>query len=292
MGNNVIERLRLFCEKNPDLVASKIIKGINSSTGNIVLEKNGISKEISMDVLEQELFDFNTFDMKSINNSLNNLDNLVNNVKPPVEEIEQLQEPTVLDIVPTNLKQIQDCTLAKNENLLNKALSTFAIDEKTGMVNINKAIKIITDSGVNNVVYCVKNNKVLPKDLSSYDLQGKLISDIPSSDQKPNLDELINTSFANILVYVEVAKLKNISFTENQINNAKSKYTTSINDKLNVMGLNKEENDPEELSSNNVVSDIKPSTDVKKAGFADVLILTIIVLIYAAIIVNLIMKLR
>ncbi len=292
MGNNVIERLRLFCEKNPDLVASKIIKGINSSTGNIVLEKNGISKEISMDVLEQELFDFNTFDMKSINNSLNNLDNLVNNVKPPVEEIEQLQEPTVLDIVPTNLKQIQDCTLAKNENLLNKALSTFAIDEKTGMVNINKAIKIITDSGVNNVVYCVKNNKVLPKDLSSYDLQGKLISDIPSSDQKPNLDELINTSFANILVYVEVAKLKNISFTENQINNAKSKYTTSINDKLNVMGLNKEENDSEELSSNNVVSDIKPSTDVKKAGFADVLILTIIVLIYAAIIVNLIMKLR
>ena len=292
MSNSVIERLKIYCEKNPQLVSNKIIKGINSNNGNIVIEKDGVSKEVSIDVLEQGLFDFDSFEIKNINNNIYNLDNLV--MEEPVEEIEELNdsipEPKTLDNIPTNLNEMQNCVLSKNEKLIDKALETFAIDEKTGMININKAIKIITDNSVNNVAFCVKNKKDLPKDLSSYDLTGKLISNNQDSTDNIDIQQLIDISFSNILVYVEVAKLKNVSFTENQINNAKKKYTTSVNDKLNVLGLN--QNNGENETHENVVSDIKPNKDVRKAGFADILILTIIILIYAAIIVNLIIKLR
>ena len=89
-------------------------------------------------------------------------------------------------------------------------------------------------------------------------------------------------------------KLKNIVYNDSQILAAKNKYATGVHDKLNVQGLSKTEetNTDEGTSTESTVSDIKPDTDIKKAGFADVLILTIIVLIYAAIIVNLISKLK
>ncbi|MBP3635686.1 MAG: hypothetical protein J6J17_04475 [Bacilli bacterium] len=295
MDNSVIEKLKNYCLNHPELVQTGIIKGINSVDGKIVLERDGISKNISIEELENDSFDFENFELR----------NLVKNSVESQEEIEELDESTntsftnviVQENIPTTLKEIQDCTLLKDEGLIDKALATFSIDEKTGNININKAIKIITDNSINNVVECLRNNKVLSTNLSDYDLKGKPIVVFENSSNKLDLEELINRSFDNILVYVEVAKLKNTIFTDKQIQNAKNKYRISINDKLNVLGLNNKDNKPaaaseSSTSTNSVVKDIKPDTDIKRAGFADILILTIIILIYAAIIINLIMKLK
>ena len=51
-------------------------------------------------------------------------------------------------------------------------------------------------------------------------------------------------------------------------------------------------NDDTTDEGTSTTSDIKPDTNIKKAGFADILILSIIILIYIAIIVNLVTKLK
>ena len=101
--------------------------------------------------------------------------------------------------------------------------------------------------------------------------------------------------YLNILVYVEAARLKNIVYNEAQIEAAKKKYATGIQDKINVLGLNKKDEikpDMVKEQPKEMTLDLQPDKNIKKAGFADILILTIIVLIYAAIIINLITKLK
>lgn len=301
-SNNVIDRLKTYCSKNPDVVSSGKIKGINSPDNLIVVEVNGETKHITIDELEK-------------GNWINGVFEEVVNTPEVVEELEVMEDNEDIETIETmdnvtvnntelsinNLKDMKDASISKNEALINKGLETFAIDDKTGAININKAIKIVTDNSTNNVVECIKNNTNLPDDLSSYDLTGKaLTSFIPSAD-KVDLQKLIDKSFENILVYVEVARLKNIIYNEAQIEAAKNKYATAVHDKLNVLGLNKKEEESTssddsqagaQVSEESKVQDIKPDTDLKKAGFADILILTVIILIYAAIIINLISKLR
>lgn len=286
-SNNVIERLKVYCANNPDVVSSNIIKGINSSDNKIVIEFNGGVKNITIDELES-------------NTWRNPSQEEVEVMEEPVEQLEVMIEQPEKQL--TTIKDISDVVSIKNEMELDKALRTFAFDEKTGTISINKAIKIVTDNSINNVVNCVKNNSLLPDDPSKYDIKGNLLAGAISSNSKVDLQTLIDISFKNILVYVEAAKLKNIIYNDSQIMSAKNKYSIGIQDKLNVLGLNKKD-DSDASSSNNSgtnqtsssgveVKDIKPDNDIKKAGFADILILTIIVITYAAIIINLITKLK
>ena len=320
-ANSVIERLKKYCSENPEIVNSGYIKGIDPATSNIVIEKDGTTKNITIDELESNSWLNNQIQEEPVE--------VMEEIIEPEEEVETItnepvevmEEPAIVEPQPTvvdnnisdtienatvlenlnvsntsisTLKNMQDAIAAKDEAAVNKALETFAIDEKTGSININKAIKIVTDNSTNNVVECVRNNTEIPADLSSYDITGKPIVALNKSETPVNVDKLIDDSFNSILVYVEAAKLKNIVYNDSQILAAKNKYATGVHDKLNVQGLSKTEetNTDEGTSTESTVSDIKPDTDIKKAGFADVLILTIIVLIYAAIIVNLISKLK
>lgn len=320
-ANSVIERLKKYCSENPEIVSSGYIKGIDPATSNIVIEKDGTTKNITIDELESNSWLNNQVQEEPVE--------VMEEIIEPEEEVETItnepvevmEEPATVEPQPTavdnnisdtienatvlenlnvsntsisTLKNMQDAIAAKDEAAVNKALETFAIDEKTGSININKAIKIVTDNSTNNVVECVRNNTEIPADLSSYDITGKPIVALNKSETPVNVDKLIDDSFNSILVYVEAAKLKNIVYNDSQILAAKNKYATGVHDKLNVQGLSKTEetNADEGTSTESTVSDIKPDTDIKKAGFADVLILTIIVLIYAAIIVNLISKLK
>lgn len=320
-ANSVIERLKKYCSENPEIVSSGYIKGIDPATSNIVIEKDGTTKNITIDELESNSWLNNQVQEEPVE--------VMEEIIEPEEEVETItnepvevmEEPAIVEPQPTvvdnnisdtienatvlenlnvsntsisTLKNMQDAIAAKDEAAVNKALETFAIDEKTGSININKAIKIVTDNSTNNVVECVRNNTEIPADLSSYDITGKPIVALNKSETPVNVDKLIDDSFNSILVYVEAAKLKNIVYNDSQILAAKNKYATGVHDKLNVQGLSKTEetNADEGTSTESTVSDIKPDTDIKKAGFADVLILTIIVLIYAAIIVNLISKLK
>lgn len=316
-SDSVIDRLKNYCydQNNSVVVKSGIIKGINPADSTIVIEKDGISKNISVDTLES-----NTWYSIDANNNITLVDSNVQPQQTPVveEEVEvmeeipddnlQVVEPATSSIANleeietmnttssnvSNLLDMKNAIDSKNEEAVNKILETFAIDDKTGAININKAIKIVTDNCTNNVVNCIKNNSDLPSDLSSYDVTGNLIGQTVAN--KADLQSLIDKSFNAILVYVQAAKLKNIVYNDAQIEAAKMKYATGIQDKLNVQGIKLEtestSNDESSAPVDTTITDIKPDTDIKKAGFADVLILTIIVLVYAAIIINLISKLK
>lgn len=295
---DVIERLRKFVLANPEMSKSGYIKGLDP-TGKVVVMENGIEKRITIDELEG-------------NNLNQSVSQTVSTPSPIVEpssnqaseEIEVMdEEPSQtkqnVEVLSDNneintLKDFQNAVLSKNEILVNKALESFALDN-TGKINMNKAIKIVTDNCTNNVINSIRDNVILPSDLSMYDITSKPIVTLQKAQQKENLPNLIDKSFNNILVYVEAARLKNVVYNQTQIESAKKKYATGIQDKINVLGLNKTEDaiTPDNVKEEKAISlELQPDKNIKKAGFADILILTIIVLIYAAIIINLITKLK
>ena len=306
MDQSVIERLRKFVLEHPDMAKSGFIKGLDPDTNKIVIMVNGEEKRITIDELE--------------NGHLNE--------EPKMQEIKE--EPTVvqtpiiedeiliddpkeevletLDVTPQvqveekqikTLKDMLEATNMKDEELVDKTLQTFAVNNDNGSISINKAISIITDNSRNNVISCVRDNTLMHEDLSKYDVVGKPLEPFVHASERVPLDKLIDDSFKNILVYTEVSRLKNKGYTEEQMRNAKERYTKDINERLKVLGLDKKEQQNnniidlnEKKEEKQMAMELKPDKNLAKAGFADILILTIIILIYIAIIVNLISKLQ
>lgn len=297
---DVIERLRKYVMAHPEMTNNGLIKGLDPS-GKVVVMVNNEERRITIDELENGLFN-----QAPINDNLNVQQPMSNQESAVLEEIEVMEDVPTNNVeetietladnnVVTTLQEFQNAVIAKDEQKVNKALESFAIDEKTGSININKAIKIVTDNSTNNVISSIRDNISLPNDLSKYDVTGKIIGSPEQSTIKEELENLVNKSFNNILVYVEAARLKNIVYNEAQIEAAKKKYATGIQDKINVLGLNKKDEikpDMVKEQPKEMTLDLQPDKNIKKAGFADILILTIIVLIYAAIIINLITKLK
>ena len=63
----------------------------------------------------------------------------------------------------------------KDEKAVDKALETFAINEKTGVIDINKAISIVTNNAINEAIDCIINNKDFDTDMSKYDIAGRKV---------------------------------------------------------------------------------------------------------------------
>lgn len=315
MNNNsqyvdVVERLKKFVLAHPEMSKSGFIQGLEPETGKIVIIVNGEKKKITIDELESGHLNQNSAQPQNVQMPAQEV---VEKLDQQPEEIEVMEDvpstpeiPSVMIDTPVmeapannngeikNLKEFQEAVLSKNEVAVNKSLETFAVDE-TGSINMNKAIKIVTDNCTNNVINSIRDNTMLSNDLSKYDVTSKPIEPMQPAVSPEDISSLIDKSFNNILVYVEAARLKNIVYNEMQIAAAKKKYATGIQDKINVLGLNSVKPTPLEPSKQqqqDISLNLKPDTDIKKAGFADILILTLIVITYAAIIINLITKLK
>ena len=166
MDSNVINRLKEYCMKHQELMQSGVIKGINSNTNEIVLEKNGVQKNVSMDILENNKFDFDKFEII--------LDMIEEDEE--VETIEEMiEEPQETINVPKNMAEFKKAIENKDEKAVDKALETFAINEKTGVIDINKAISIVTNNAINEAIDCIINNKDFDTDMSKYDIAGRKV---------------------------------------------------------------------------------------------------------------------
>ena len=309
--NEIMERLKNFVLAHPEMSKSGFIQGLDKETGKIIIVVNGQERQITIDELENghlnqpvtpevQMQAAQPVSNQQVAPALEEIEVMEEPITPmdePVETLisEPISQPVQMQQIST-LKDMKDAIMAKNEAAVDKALATFAIDEKTGSINMNKAINVVTNNSTNNVINTIKDNTLLPEDLSMYDITGKPLNQLQPSPMVQDITSLIDKSFNNILVYVEAARLKNIVFTDVQITSAKKKYATNIQDKINVLGLNKKEEkiepDMKKEPEKALALDIKPDMNLKKAGFADILILTIIVLIYAAIIINLISRLK
>ena len=165
MDSNVINRLKEYCMKHQELMQSGVIKGINSNTNEIVLEKNGLQKNVSMDILENNKFDFDKFEI---------IPDMIE--EDEVETIEEMiEEPQETINVPKNMAEFKKAIENKDEKAVDKALETFAINEKTGVIDINKAISIVTNNAINEAIDCIINNKDFDTDMSKYDTAGRKV---------------------------------------------------------------------------------------------------------------------
>ena len=166
MDSNVINRLKEYCMKHQELMQSGVIKGINSNTNEIVLEKNGVQKNVSMDILENNKFDFDKFEI---------IPDMIEEDEE-VETIEEMiEEPQETTNVPKNMAEFKKAIENKDEKAVDKALETFAINEKTGVIDINKAISIVTNNAINEAIDCIINNKDFDTDMSKYDIAGRKV---------------------------------------------------------------------------------------------------------------------
>ena len=166
MDSNVINRLKEYCMKHQELMQSGVIKGINSNTNEIVLEKNGVQKNVSMDILENNKFDFDKFEI---------IPDMIEEDEE-VETIEEMvEEPQETINVPKNMAEFKKAIENKDEKAVDKALETFAINEKTGVIDLNKALNIVISNAAKEAANCIINNKDFDTDMSKYDIAGRKV---------------------------------------------------------------------------------------------------------------------
>lgn len=307
-----------FCSKPEN---AKIVEFIRKGIYNISTEEftltgdNGNKLVFKIDDLSNNMVDFSPlFQTNEIKQEeANTNSNVVNfsdykkdnqieqlkndNMDDEIEEI--LDENISANLSVPTLYDLNNAVDEKNIKKVDSMLATFSINPNTGLVDINEAIKEVTVGTLNEAVKCVQDNTNFSTDLSHYDLKGNSIKKQDELGEPVNTSDICNKSFDNILVYVKTAKLKGIVYDEDKQTKAKITYTTLFNDKLNVLGLNNHNTEEKDniIEFNNQPAKtkelaLKPNTDLRKAGFADIFILTIIVIVYAIIIINLILKLK
>ena len=119
-----------------------------------------------MDILENNKFDFDKFEI---------IPDMIEEDEE-VETIEEMiEEPQETINVPKNMAEFKKAIENKDEKAVDKALETFAINEKTGVIDINKAISIVTNNAINEAIDCIINNKDFDTDMSKYDIAGRKV---------------------------------------------------------------------------------------------------------------------
>lgn len=256
---------------------SKYIKGMDSSTNEIVLSYNDLTRNITIDELEK--MNSETDVISFLNNSNIDLKEEVIN-EPKIDVVEPKVISNELD--KETLNDIKILTEIKSKSGLDNLLKDFAVNESTGLIDINKAIEIVEKNTIDCVIKCIKEHSDFDLNLENYDKTGKYtgVASISSTSD----DEKIMSSFNNIKVYLEAANMyvDQAHFTEDDINKKLKEYIDKVKSILN----------PVKATPTNVEQNIIPDVATSQsAGFADIFVLCIIVVVYAIIIVNLILKL-
>ena len=272
----------------------KYIKGLNASTNEIVLIYNGKEKNVPIDTLEK------LTDELSLINFLNLEQAEVTPINAEVVEEEPeevIEEPTStpvqeeIDQVET-LNDIKILTELKNKPALDNILRRFAVNENTGLIDINKAISIVENNTIEEVVNAIKENYAFDQNAINYDIQGKFIGEkIPDAI---SADEKIFSSFNNVKVYLEAVKMypEQLNYSEEDINARLGEYIKKVKNILNGGETQVVETPTEPIKQPIPAVQNEQVPEAASAGFADIMVLSVIVLVYAIIIINLILKLK
>lgn len=277
--------------------------GIDPVTNNVIIGFNGKTKRVSIDVLES----FKT--EEDIRNYIEDKvilkENNISDTLPEFDLGNSVNEVTVTPVVQKesvitnnyaqvkeNLNDIKILNELKNKDGLDNILKKFAVNESTGLIDINKAISVVTRNTMNEVEKAIRNKYDFDTDFSNYDIDGKYIgsSNIGTSTD----DEKIFSSFKNIKLYLDAAKMypDQANYTDEQINVFMRTYISKVKEEL-YGNENSVKNEVIDSAIPPVVNSVNEDVSSNKsAGFADIFVLTVIVLVYAVIIVNLILKLN
>ena len=308
MSQEQTRKILEFCSKPENAKIAEFIKKgtYNTSTQEFILSNDQGTKVVfKIEDLDNNSVDFSPlFANEMEEEKLEELTDISENNMQPNNQVESDEVDEILDeniayksdVV--TLSNLYEAIKSGDINKVDSLLAKFAVNPNTGLVDIDRAIGIATNNTLNEAVECVKNNTDFSSDLSNYDISGNLIVKQNQNTQDVVDTEICDKSFNNILLFVEAAKLKGTIYDEDKKAKAKQIYTTMFNDKLKVLGLKdtevKDLEKSDDVPKKEVTKELalRPTMDLKKAGFADIFILTMIVIVYAVIIANLIIKLK
>lgn len=277
----------------------KYIKGLNASTNEIVLVYNGKEKNVPIDTLEQLTDETTLINYINVTNAEETQKNeeVIEEPQEEVLETTQTIEPAAAPVITAepvveSLNDIKILTELKNKEALDNILRKFAVNETTGLIDINKAIDEVEKNTIEEVISAIKNSYTFDLNPINYDVRGRFTGEkIPDAI---SADEKIVSSFNNVRVYLEASKMypEQVNYSEEMINKKLGDYIAKTKALLN----NKPEQPKEEVNKQPVQpipvqQENQPQQDTASAGFADIIVLSMIVIVYAIIIVNLILKL-
>ena len=264
---------------NNNAFIQSYLKGIDTETGEIILSFNGEGKRITIDNLEtiKSIEELNTYFNPVQNTDLNNV------TVSPV---------TTSDNTVTN-ESLNDMKLLielKNKEALDNLLKKFAINPSTGLIDINVALSKVTRNTMNEVEKSIKNGYDFSLNAMDYDIEGNFIGTPAMANISE--DELISKSFNNVKVYIDAAKMypDQVNYNDAQVNTFMQTYIRKVKEELHKNDAPVQAPINQAPVAPQVVSEEIPAST--SAGFADIFVLTIIVLVYAVIIVNLVIKLK
>ena len=274
----------------------KYVKGYNGDTNEVLLEYNGYKKIISIDQLEaikseQELLSLFGVAQEPVTSETNSVNASVIN---PVPEAQTKLVDNV-DVKKETLNDIKILTELKNKEGLDNLLKKFAVNQSTGLIDINTAISIITRNTMNEVEKAINNKYDFNSDFNLYDIQGNYVG-TPTTGLATE-DEQIAKSFNNIKIYLEAAKMypEQVNYNEEQIKNFMQTYISKVKEELHGVPV-EQPKEPTNVETPNQIptptNNVQNVPNTASAGFADIFVLTVIVLVYAIIIINLILKLK
>lgn len=286
---------RIFDYFDSHAFASNYTVGVNQE-GKLVIK--GIENPVDISELEkiQTEEELNHF----INNyNSNSMDVVQNNIEEPIKPdvVDNTTFETMSD-VDLNRVTLEDIKLLvfdlKDLNGLNNTIKSFALND-AGSVDIERALSIVMQNTMDEAVRCIMDNTSFSTNLRDYSIDGKYIGS--QLKTLSNQNEILNASFENINIYIEASKLYGKNYSIDQIRDEYIKrVNTLLEDKKRVINNNQALDNQVNTNnqSQNIITDNQntiQNEENNQAGFADVFVLALIVLVYAAIIVNLVMKL-
>jgi len=281
---DIQNRVVNYYKSNPFI--QKYLKGINGKTNEILLNINGQEKSITIDELEA---------IKS------EADLVAPTPTEPVAPVEPVSQAPVQEqyMAPKEtLNDIKILTELKNKDGLDNLLKKFAVNPTTGLIDINTAISIVTRNTMDEVEKAIKNNYMFDSDSTKYDIEGHYEGQNVAGFASE--DEQIANSFNNIKIYIDASKMypDQVNYNEAQISAFMQTYIKKVKEELHGSEgtvpavAPKTEGEPvtNAPAQAPVQENVQPASS--SAGFADIFVLTVIVLVYAVIIVNLILKIK
>ena len=302
----------------------KYLKGIDQKTNEVVLVYNNENRRISIEKLEEISGEDNliaflegrtvvpseapVFIAPKVETPVVPETPVMPTIEEPVAPSPVMPEPSAvaptINATPVPLEQamltpdknlseslndIKLLTELKNKEGLDNVFKKIAVNPNTGLIDINSAITLITKNTMDEVKNAITNNYEFNTDLTSYGIDGKytgkLIEGTSTNDEK------IIRSFNNIKVVLEASRMypEQVTYNDEQISLFMKTYINKVKEELNLNNITPD------VVSNTPVNNIDNSgSEVPvspNAGFADIFVLTVIVLVYAVIIINLILKL-
>jgi hypothetical protein len=245
------------------------------------------------EVINQNSLTFQSEPQENVEQVVDN-NNIVENTNQDMSTAEEIVQQNSDLSVPT----LEDVKMfaedLKDLNGLNNIIKSFALNE-AGSVDIDKALSTVMHNTMNEAVKCIDNKVAFDPDLKEYSVDGKYNGNKLQPSSETN--EIILKSFENLKIYIDASKLYGKNYSVDQI---KEEYAKRINtmlaDKNRLDNLNKptEQKTEVKVEETPILQDnnISNEPQLKQSGFADVLVLSMIILVHAAIIINLIIKIK